>query len=144
MAQIVMWITKVVMLTLWAAATPSLAEEPVGQTDLQPGNGKPVSSENTKSQLSDWHYGGFLDLGYSLDFNFPENHQFRGRSTTPRVNELDVNIGGVYVRKDATEQSRWGLELLGQGGQDAKDFGFGVNLPKVRGSDALRHFGRAK
>ena len=143
MAQIVMWITKVVMLTLWAAATPSLAEEPVGQTDLQPGNGKPVSSENTKSQLSDWHYGGFLDLGYSLDFNFPENHQFRGRSTTPRVNELDVNMGGVYVRKDATEQSRWGLELLGQGGQDAKDFGFGVNLPKVRGSDALRHFGRA-
>jgi hypothetical protein len=33
-----------------------------------------------------WHYGGFIDVGYSLDFNFPENHLFRDRSTTPRVN----------------------------------------------------------
>jgi hypothetical protein len=131
------------MFALWTAATPSLAEEPVGQTDHQPGDGTRVSTEEPKSQQSEWHYGGFLDLGYSLDFNFPENHQFRGRSTTPRVNELDVNMGGVYVRKDATVDSRWGLELMGQGGQDAKDFGFGVNLPKVQGSDALRHFGRA-
>ena len=23
---------------------------------------------------SDWHYGGFLDLSYAVDFNFPENH----------------------------------------------------------------------
>jgi Putative beta-barrel porin-2, OmpL-like. bbp2 len=143
MVQIAMWITRIVMLALWAVATPSLAEEPVGQPDHQPGDGMPASFEDLKSRLPDWHFGGFLDLGYSLDFNFPENHQFRGRSTTPRVNELDVNMGGVYVRKDATVDSRWGLELLGQGGQDAKDFGFGVNLPKVQGSDALRHFGRA-
>lgn len=143
MGQIVMWITRVVMLALWAAATPSLAEEPVGQTDHQSGDGVPASSEDSKSRQPEWHYGGFLDLGYSLDFNFPENHQFRGRSTTPRVNELDVNMGGVYVRKEATEQSRWGMELMGQGGQDAKDFGFGVNLPKVQGSDTLRQFGRA-
>jgi hypothetical protein len=131
------------MFGLWAVATPSLAEEPVGQTGHQPGDGMPVSFEDFKSPPPGWHYGGFLDLGYSLDFNFPENHQFRGRGTTPRVNELDVNMGGVYVRKDATEQSRWGLELLGQGGQDALNFGFGTNLPKVQGSDALRHFGRA-
>lgn len=90
-----------------------------------------------------WHYGGFVDLGYSLDFNFPENHLFRGRSTTPRVNELDLNMAAVYIRKDATPQSRWGTELTVHGGQDAKDFGFGVNQPKMQGSDALRHFGRA-
>src|SRR5262245_31870255 len=59
----------------------------------------------------DWHYGAFLDLGYLLDFNFPQNHLFRNKGTTPRVNELDLNMGAVYVRKDATEQSRWGLEL---------------------------------
>src|SRR5574341_40922 len=143
MVQVVWWMMRIVMFGLWAAATPSLAEEPAVANGDKPGDVIPPSSADTKSLLSDWHYGGFLDLGYSLDFNFPENHQFRGRSTTPRVNELDVNMGGVYVRKDATEQSRWGLELLGQGGQDAKDFGFGVNLPKVQGSDALRHFGRA-
>ncbi len=92
---------------------------------------------------TDWHYGGFVDLGYSLDFNFPANHLFRNRSTTPRVNELDLNMGGAYVRKDATEQSRWGTELLVQGGQDAKDFGFHANQPKVGSSNQLRHFGRA-
>jgi hypothetical protein len=102
-----------------------------------------VSFEDFKSRLSGWHYGGFVDLGYSLDFNYPGNHQFRDRSTTALVNELELNMIGVYVRKDATEQSRWGMELLGQTGEDAKNFGFGVNLPKVEGSDALRHFGRA-
>ncbi len=98
---------------------------------------------NQRAEKADWHYGGFVDLGYSFDFNFPANHLFRNRSTTPRVNELDLNMGGVYVRKDATEQSRWGMELLGHGGQDAKEFGFHVNQPKVGSSDQLRHFGRA-
>lgn len=84
-----------------------------------------------------------MDLGYSLAFNFPENHLFRGRSTTPRVNELDLNMGGAYVTKEATPTSRWGMELLAHGGQDAKDFGFASGSPKVGSSDQLRHFGRA-
>jgi len=138
-----MWLTRIVMLALWAVATPSLAEESVDQTDHQPGDKIPASSEGGKSRYADWHYGGFVDLGYSLDFNYPGNHQFRDRSTTALVNELELNMIGVYVRKDATEQSRWGMEFLGQTGEDAKNFGFGVNLPKVEGSDALRHFGRA-
>lgn len=91
----------------------------------------------------DWHYGAFLDLGYLLDFNFPQNHLFRNKGTTPRVNELDLNMGAVYVKKDATEQSRWGMELEPQGGQDALNFGFGVNLPRLDGSSWLRNFGRA-
>jgi hypothetical protein len=90
-----------------------------------------------------WHYGGFADLGYALDFNFPANHQFRNRGTTPRVNELDLNMAAAYVRKDVSERSRFGMELLVQGGQDAKDFGFGVNAPKVDGSSWMRQFGRA-
>src|SRR6476620_10037571 len=76
-----------------------------------PGNAQdaPQSEGQTsppKNYASDWHYGGFVDLGYSLNFNFPENHQFRDRSTTPKVNELDLNMAGVYIRKDATEASR--------------------------------------
>jgi hypothetical protein len=106
-------------------------------------DGKPPEKAETESTSLLWHYGGFVDLGYSLNFNFPANHQWRNRSTTPRVNELDLNMGAAYVRKDATEQSRWGMELLGQGGQDAKGFAFHVNQPRVGGSDALRHFGRA-
>jgi hypothetical protein len=52
-------------------------------------------------------------------------------------------MAGAYLRKDATEESRWGMEVLGHGGQDAKDFGFAVNSPKLEYSDQLRHLGRA-
>jgi hypothetical protein len=116
----------------------------------EPGNDQSVTGISTPSPPEPgtpekplWHYGGFIDLGYSLDFNFPDNHLFRNRSTTPRVNELDLNMAGVYVRKDATESSRWGTEWLVQAGEDSKAFGFDANLPKVSGSDVWRHFGRA-
>ncbi|HEU4684545.1 MAG TPA: outer membrane beta-barrel protein, partial [Nitrospira sp.] len=139
------WIANVVMVSMWAWAMPALSAEPAdiqGPEEHRRGEiGGPTPE--AQQQPPDWHYGGFLDLGYSLDFNFPQNHQFRDRSTTPRVNELDLNMGAVYIRKDATERSRWGMELMGQGGQDALTFGSITNLPKVDGSDALRHFGRA-
>jgi hypothetical protein len=134
------------MIILSTMTTPVLAQDLVGPTEGQELHRKGEiggPSPETQQQPPDWHYGGFVDLGYSLNFNFPENHLFRNRSTTPRVNELDLNMAAIYGRKDPTEQSRWGAELLVHGGQDAKDFGFGVNLPKVDGSDALRHFGRA-
>jgi hypothetical protein len=125
----------------------AVAQEPFPRpSDVEPRNAAPPAgspSETPKTEKPLWHYGGFIDLGYSLNFNFPDNHLFRNRATTPRVNELDVNMGAVYVRKDATEQSRWGMELLGQGGQDAKEFGFGANLPRLDHSDALRHVGLA-
>lgn len=141
------------VLTMWIVVTPVLGEEILG----------PLSNDQRRQQIGAmeepskqgglpqqdlavsplWHYGGFVDLGYLLNFNYPENHLFRNRSTTTRVNELDLNMGAVYIRKDATVQSRWGMELLAQGGQDAKDFGFGVNLPKLDHSDALRHLGLA-
>ena len=60
---------------------------------------------------SDWYYGGFVDLSYALDFNFPENHRWRSKSTTTHVNELAPNMVLGYVRKYATMNSRWGMEL---------------------------------
>ncbi|MGH7236097.1 MAG: outer membrane beta-barrel protein [Nitrospiraceae bacterium] len=133
---------------LWLLAAPGGAREAtfVGlPPETQPKEMVLSSSQAPKlePEKSDWRYGGFADLGYSLNFNFPQNHLWRNRSTTPRVNELDLNMAGASVRKDVTEQSRWGMELLVQGGQDAKDFGFHVNQPKVGSSDQLRHFGRA-
>jgi len=72
--------------------------------------------EHSELERRDWPYGGFIDLGDSINFNFPENHLFRNRSTTPRVNELDLNMAGVYMRKEASAQFPWGTELLVQGG----------------------------
>jgi hypothetical protein len=140
-------------LTLSAWLCTGLAPVPASAAESspgEPGNDQSVTGISTPSppdagtpEKPLWHYGGFIDLGYSLDFNFPDNHLFRNRSTTPRVNELDLNMAAVYVRKDATESSRWGTEWLVQAGEDSKAFGFDANLPKVSGSDVWRHFGRA-
>jgi hypothetical protein len=143
-----MWADKTALIMLWVTlAVPAAAVElptPEKQTENRmDGTGLHATEQKVDTENPDWHYGGFIDLGYSLDFNFPVNHQFRSRNTTPRVNELDLNMAGAYVRKDATEQSRWGMELMGHGGQDALNFGFAVNEPKVAAADQLRYFGRA-
>lgn len=58
-----------------------------------------------------WHYGAYLDLGYSVDFNHPENGLWRSKSTTFRVDDPRVNMAMGYLRKDATLQSRWGIQF---------------------------------
>ncbi len=90
-----------------------------------------------------WLYGAFVDLDYALDFNYPSNHLFRNRGTTPRVNELNLNMAGIYLRKDVSPEARWGMELTVQAGEDSKAFGFSATAPNVPGANRLRHFGRA-
>ena len=141
MIQIARRVTGVLTCVAWMITTPVLAE--IVGPNAQDQEPKHPASEEAQQPGPEWHYGGFVDLGYSLNFNFPENHLFRNRGTTPRVNELDLNMAGAYIRKDATAQSRWGTEWLVHGGQDAKEFAFHSNQPKVGSSDQLRHFGRA-
>jgi hypothetical protein len=88
-----------------------------------------------------WQYGGFLDTGYLYDFNYPPNHLFRSRGTTFRVNELDVNMGAIYLKKPASEASRWGTELTLQAGKDSEAFGFSATAPNLTGAKWLRHLG---
>jgi len=90
---------------------------------------------------ADWHFGAFIDGAYANDFNSPANHLFRSRGTTPRVDEVDLNMAGAYLRKTASECSRWGLELTGQTGQDSKVFGFSATAPNLAGADWLLHLG---
>ena len=95
---------------------------------------------------SGWYYGAYLDLSYPIDFNFPENQDWRSKATTPRVNRLTPNMALVYVRKDANEESRWGLELGVQGGYDPNR-----QVPQeipgrdrpLAGADTLKHFSSA-
>ena len=90
-----------------------------------------------------WQYGGFVDVGYLRDFNEPSNHLFRSRGTTFQVNEWDLNMAVAYVRKKASEQSRWGTELLVQGGKDQEAFGFSATAPNLAGADWMSHLGLA-
>ncbi|MEK7293514.1 MAG: hypothetical protein AAB049_00935, partial [Nitrospirota bacterium] len=111
---------------LWASIMPAYAEEVT-----------PVVAE--AKDVSDWHYGGFVDLSYPINFNFPENHLWRSRSTAARHNELAPNMAVGYIRKDIAAESRWGMELGVQGGYDSKDFAFLQGEKEVAGADTLRH-----
>ncbi len=104
---------------------------------------EPSSASPAPGATGDWHYGAYVDLSYVLNFNFPENHLWRSRSTAARHNELAPNMGLVYVRKDATDVSRWGRELGVQGGYDSKQFAYLQGEKKVDGADTLRHLHRA-
>src|SRR6266481_5022634 len=90
-----------------------------------------------------WQYNGFVDASYLLDFNHPANHLFRSRCTAFKVDELDLNMAGAGVKKLASENSRWGMELAVQTGKDSENFGFSATAPHVSGSDWLRHFALA-
>lgn len=116
------------------------ADDQEAAKDASQTNQAPAESQAAKSV---WRYNGFLDFGYLLDFNHPANHLFRDRGTTYKVNELDLNMAGAGVKKEASQDSRWGMEFEVQGGKDSGNFGFSATAPNVSGADALRHFGLA-
>lgn len=93
----------------------------------------------TEAATTDWHYGAYVDVSYIGNFNFPDNHLWRSRTTANHDNELSPNMGLAYVRKDANVSSRWGMELGFQGGRDTEEFAFLVGEPRVDGADVLRH-----
>jgi len=130
----------VAALVAWMAAASVAAQEPIGGTSSE---APPANSGETKTETSPWHYGAYLDLSYDVNFNFPSNHLWRSRTTAQHTNELDPNMGLVYVRKDATGESRWGTEFGVQGGYDTEEFAFQQGEPKVWGHDVWRHFHRA-
>jgi hypothetical protein len=75
------------------------------------------------------------------DSNSPSNHLFRNRGTTPRVDEIDLTMGGAWARKTASERARWGTELTVHAGRDSETFGFSTTAPNLGGADWLRHLG---
>ena len=130
-----------------SASTIALADEPAANAT----NATPQTATLDQQQPDatgpppppKWEFNAFVDAAYLLDFNHPANHLFRDRSTTFKVDELDVNMAAAGVKKLAAETSRWGLELEVQTGKDSENFGFSATAPNVSGSDWLRHFGLA-
>lgn len=93
------------------------------------------ADETTDARAPAWTYGGYFDLSYPIDFNFPENHRWRSKLTTRRVNQLTPNLVRGYFRKDIRPASPWGVELAVQGGLDPVDLAAGPSIP---GADVLR------
>lgn len=57
------------------------------------------SAPSPAASSTDWHYGAYLDVSYIVNFNFPENHLWRSRSTASRHNEFAPNMALAYVRR---------------------------------------------
>ena len=68
-------------------------------------------------------------------------HLFRRRGATFHVNEADLELAALYLRKPASQRSRWGMELTLQAGSDSEVFGYSASAPNLAGSDWLRHLG---
>src|SRR5262245_56570066 len=106
----------------------------------------PLYAEEATSETSAWTYGAFVDLSYALNFNFPENHLWRSKETTPRTNELAPNMLLAYIEKEPRIESRWGMELAFQAGYDT-DALVPEEIPgrssPIHGADVLRHVSRA-
>ena len=111
--------------------------------DVEGATAQDVPSEKPPTAPSDpqWQYGGFIDLGYLLDFNHPANDLFRSRGTTWHVDDLHLNMAVAYLKKKASEESRWGVELTAQAGKDTEVFGFSATAPNISGHKFLRHLG---
>lgn len=111
-------------------------------TTPQPDTPELTSEEQDAPQSNPkWQYGGFVDLGYLLDFNHPENKIFRSRGTAWHVDSVHLNMAAFHVRKKATEESRWGVELTAQTGKDDEVYGFSATAPNIAGFKFLRHLG---
>ncbi|HEX3083232.1 MAG TPA: outer membrane beta-barrel protein [Pyrinomonadaceae bacterium] len=116
------------------------------QSDVTTGSATAAATQGTPSPSpqtpeSKWHYGGFFDVGYLLDFNHPENKVFRSRGTTWHVDRPQINMAAFYLKKKATEDSRWGVELTAQAGKDTELFGFSATAPNIGGYKVLRQLG---
>ena len=121
---------------LWAEQSPPVSTRP---TEVTNSDGEPLPR-------SLWHYGAYLDLSYAIDFNYPENHLWRSKVTTQRVNELALNMALAYIRKEANESSRWGMELGLQTGRDVDARAPNASLrygDPYASADTFSHFSRA-
>ena len=132
----------------WAISTSTIVfgDEPTTSTSSATETVTPLQQEPDSGSPPlriKWEYNAFVDVAYLLDFNHPANHLFRDRSTTFKVDELDLNMAGAGVKKLASESSRWGMELAVHASKDSESFGFSATAPSVSGSDWLRHFGLA-
>jgi hypothetical protein len=94
-----------------------------------------------QSPASAYQFGGFVDVADLSSSTDPPNHLFRNRGTTPRLDEVDVNMAAAYVRKPIAAAAPIGFEATVQAGEDAKIFGFSPTAPNIGGARVLTHLG---
>jgi len=114
------------MAPLWIVSlllSSALAAEPTNPTwEAEPADSEAVEAPGLTSEPASslWHFGVYLDIGYGVDANHPENGLWRSKFTTYKVDAPRLNMAMGYVRKDTTPESRWGMEFGLQDGVDSQ------------------------
>lgn len=126
---------------LFAMAASGQTPQPDPNAGSATAQDVPPQGSLTQPSAPQWQYGGFVDLGYLLDFNHSANRIFRSRGTAWHVDDVHLNMAGAYIKKKASDTSRWGAELAVQGGKDTELFGFSATAPNIGGYRWLRQLG---
>jgi hypothetical protein len=130
------------LIFLAACVVPASAAAQEGSETQQAQPGEPQTPPAAiPTGPPEWQYGAFVDGAYLLDFNHPANDRFRSRGTTYILDQPIVNMAAAYIQKNASEASRWGIQVTVQAGQDTRIFGFSATAPNLPGSTGLRHLG---
>ena len=106
----------------------------------------PATAGDEPASPGRWKFGAYFDLGYGASDNRPENELWRSKGTTFDIDSPQVNMAMAYVRKETTDDSRWGFDFGVQTGVDTE--GLIPISPPAAGSavsdaDTLRHLYRA-
>jgi hypothetical protein len=106
----------------------------------------PGSRKLRELRARGWQYGSYLDVGYTVDFNDPENGLWRSKGTTYKVDDPQVNMATAYLAKDPMPESRWGMQFALQTGVDTKKLVPQPPPPSnapISNAETYRHFARA-
>jgi hypothetical protein len=133
-------------LVLFAAASVQASEAPVVSGLAKERWYIQGVVDDRSADTRGWRYATYLDLGYNVNPNDPGIGLWRNKSTTFKVNDPQVNMAMGYIRKDASPQSRWGMEFGLQTGVDTESL-VPVTPPvfnePIPNADSLRHLYRA-
>ncbi|WP_367156154.1 outer membrane beta-barrel protein [Methylomonas sp. HYX-M1] len=89
----------------------------------------------------DWQMGAAIDLSYANAFQSGDRLAFRSKATTMRLNAFSPNMGMFYLRKLASENSRWGVDIGAHAGYDTD--GQVPGSDRLPGYSILRYLSRA-
>ena len=81
--------------------------------------------------------GLYLDAAYLYSPNAPSNNTWRTKATSASIGGMRVNNATAFFRKQACQDSRWGVQVGVQVGKDVEGL---VPSDSVSAAETLKHF----
>ncbi len=92
----------------------------------------------------DWHFSAYVDGGYLRNIDHPDADRWRSKSTSFKLDGIELNMAELSVRKDVNPTaSRWGAEFGIQTGVDTEGLVPNAQGHPMGSADTLRHISRA-